>query len=1569
MKRFRSKRKLFLVFLAAMSGILLLLFASLNLPFTQRFATKKVNQILGHSGLPIQIDAIKKILPPSVKLDGVTINGINGDTIIRVGELDVNCRLISLLRKKVVIRDVILDQAAVELLMNYSSRNLNIAETFQPVPTSEEEKAEKEKADWIISIRHGDLSGIRFLMSDSINGLHISQDISGLELKDFRISILGSEIVCQSIDLLNADGWLSLTPRRVPAKKKTGAPRNISLHDLDLNEIYFTFHKPADSLKLKSKIGTARIRAKKMDLRSRIVDIRKLSLAECSTILQTGEDLATAINTSSYEEIDLDIKDFKLDKDEFGMKVKKMNVDLSNGFSLTKLKGEIHSEPQLSELEMDIETGNSRINMKGTLEKSLFKFIASPEEIQNASLDFEQLHLSPNDISCFIPDLQNLAYYSSLLSSPVDIKGRLDVDDSQFILSELTLTQNGNFLVTADGALGNPFRFSASTADLDVIISEIDHTWIERLVKESGIADSIPELAELKLQAYISDSLYSPSIILALTSNSGDVNLDASLDFQNENFDLKYSLDRLSLSKLLNVPMLGSISGRGQVTGQAFSPKAMNARFTIQFDTIGFNDYDYKNVSLAGEFLPDILSLDMVTGDSAFKSDLGIVLNLADSAIGINLEGQLFAKLNELNLYEDTLVVETGMKAAVNIKQGSMESEITANGINLSSPHENALIRQISACFNSDSVMTLLRAESDFFKVDLQVLMPSDELDSLGVGYKNYFASFLDPTHMTSENRLSALSEISAQASISPHNAIEMFLKDTALQFTNLDLSIENQSEQNSLKVHIYGSEIKYEMAEIQSLQAVIIDSAGLINIHMAADRASLFSGPKHSWQLTGEYADWNMQSSVLINDSLDQSVYNIGIEGEVDSSQLVLRIPEQQFLLNRNQWELEASEILSIDLPTKASKSSLKMRLDSSIISFTAGEENGAYNYNLDMEQLRYSSLIRSDLIPGSPDGIITGSVNFTKIAESEDIIKTALQLKHLKYSGQEFDDIALDGTMILGLSDDYSIDLRASIDSSKLELSADKISMGKRSIEARYSHFPLKSIQPFTEEHISELHGSISGNLFASSQNDGTQYGGEVQFEDAGLKVNILNSVFRIPNQRILLDQSKLHFDKFTILDTLNKKLQVDGTINFKKDNQPRADLLITSEKLQVMSRDMESTAPFSGNVFIDTRFSIKGPLTNPVVDGKINLARGTEVYYQLLEDLSISESEKIVSFVNHSAESGEIITPIINQQGTFTNSSIETIVRIDPSTLINFSLSKRAYDINLNIRGGGSVKYNILNKNQVSLTGRYEIREGEAELKLTGWPNKSFTISEGGYVRWDGRIDNPELKLEAANKVVSSYINPVDGKRREVDFNVILQISEYLSDMEVLFTISTPDQYLMSIINTMSPEEQTRQAISVLLFETIDLPGISSSSDYMTQQVNQILSSQLNQLTKANIKGFDVSFGLDSYSDPTLEEGNETRTNLSYEVSKSLLKNRATIEFSGRLKDVNQQPGASDLSLNNLTFEYQIDSAATKYLKVYNEQSFDDVFEGEVIKTGVGISHRKKYKSVRDIWKRKK
>jgi hypothetical protein len=547
--------------------------------------------------------------------------------------------------------------------------------------------------------------------------------------------------------------------------------------------------------------------------------------------------------------------------------------------------------------------------------------------------------------------------------------------------------------------------------------------------------------------------------------------------------------------------------------------------------------------------------------------------------------------------------------------------------------------------------------------------------------------------------------------------------------------------------------------------------------------------------------------------------------------------------------------------------------------------------------------------------------------------------------------------------------MDMEARLDSAQLTLKGLRTDFGERQISSKIHRMPINTLQPFTRDFLSDLRGYISGEFDVSNASGSDRVDGQLSFQGVQLRINALNSTFRLPDQGLFVEDEKLLFKQFKIGDTLNNALLVDGFLDFQNVHHIYSDLNISSSKLQVMSRGSEEEdTPFYGNVFVDSKFSVKGPLENPSIKGNILLSRGTEVFYQHVEDLSISGSQKILTFESSSDTLNPVQIQPIKRQSEFIKSSLETIVEIDPSTLINVSLSKKIYDLELQIKGGGRLNYNMLNNNQMSLSGSYEIGEGAAELKLVGWPKKSFRIEEGGYIRWDGRVEDPTLSFRALNRVSSSYLNPMDGQQRPVDLDVVLQLTEHISDLDVLFTVNTGDQYLMSIINTLSPEEKMRQAISILLFEVIDLPGISTSSNYMSQQVNSILASQLNQITQSAIKGVDISFGIDTYTSAQ-SGGDETTTSLSYEVRKSLLNDRAHIEVSGRLRDMNQSAGATNNALNNISLEYSLDSAATRFLKVYNEHSYEDVFEGEVIKTGIGYYVRKRHRHLRDIWKREK
>ncbi len=162
------------------------------------------------------------------------------------------------------------------------------------------------------------------------------------------------------------------------------------------------------------------------------------------------------------------------------------------------------------------------------------------------------------------------------------------------------------------------------------------------------------------------------------------------------------------------------------------------------------------------------------------------------------------------------------------------------------------------------------------------------------------------------------------------------------------------------------------------------------------------------------------------------------------------------------------------------------------------------------------------------------------------------------------------------------------------------------------------------------------------------------------------------------------------------------------------------------------------------------------------------------------------------------------------------IDATIEIDPRSLFSFQIS-RGFDIGVKITGGGFLTYALMPNRVVNLNGTYSINEGDAELKLPGWPRKDFSITPGSYIKWDGRLDDPELNVETTTKVRGSYFNPVDQQNREVNFLVNMKLSDKLSQLEIIFDVGSQDQYITTVLNSLSKDERMRQAINLLLFET--------------------------------------------------------------------------------------------------------------------------------------------------------
>ena len=126
-------------------------------------------------------------------------------------------------------------------------------------------------------------------------------------------------------------------------------------------------------------------------------------------------------------------------------------------------------------------------------------------------------------------------------------------------------------------------------------------------------------------------------------------------------------------------------------------------------------------------------------------------------------------------------------------------------------------------------------------------------------------------------------------------------------------------------------------------------------------------------------------------------------------------------------------------------------------------------------------------------------------------------------------------------------------------------------------------------------------------------------------------MNSSYRLPDDSIKFTGKRMVFSNFKVLDSLNNELLVDGFVDLGDKSQVSADLEITSSNLQILNRKEDKNATFYGDVFIDSKLSIKGAVTSPVLKGKITLAKGTDIYFRQAENLNLSESGNVVTFVS--------------------------------------------------------------------------------------------------------------------------------------------------------------------------------------------------------------------------------------------------------------------------------------------------------------------------------------------------
>ncbi|MCC5916332.1 MAG: translocation/assembly module TamB domain-containing protein [Cryomorphaceae bacterium] len=538
---------------------------------------------------------------------------------------------------------------------------------------------------------------------------------------------------------------------------------------------------------------------------------------------------------------------------------------------------------------------------------------------------------------------------------------------------------------------------------------------------------------------------------------------------------------------------------------------------------------------------------------------------------------------------------------------------------------------------------------------------------------------------------------------------------------------------------------------------------------------------------------------------------------------------------------------------------------------------------------------------------------------------------------------------------------------------------------LELAIERLDLKLLEAYGGEILNDTRGHIKLTTIIQGKGNDLEYGGTLQFYDAGFTLAATKSAFTLSDEIIRVRDKSINFERFTLLDKDNQPLNISGDISLEQLNNPAFDIKIKADKFSLLNSKREDNDLFYGDLLIGAEILIGGDLNLPQIEMTAKLQEGTKVTFVVPEsEVSVTERESVVQIVDRSIPDS-LRNP--GPKSTLTSGfSMRAKLQADPSTTFRVIIDEQAGDM-LEISGEANLSLNIDESGQMQMTGLYEVSGGFYQLNFYDVVQRKFTLTKGSNVRWNGDPLYADLQLEAVYSLRTSPLDLMIDQigpgpeaqqpyRREQPFEVLLKIGGELLQPELQFGIDMPEQARGAINGTIysrlqqlgqNENELNQQTFSLLVLGQF-IPGGQtagsgpSASGIARSSASRMLSQQLNNISGRYIKSIDLDLGLESYSG----EAGEDRTDLQVRVGKRFMDNRLKVEVGGQFELEGSQEGrqGADQFMGDVNIEYLLTEDGRYRLKAFRKNEWQGMVEGQIISTGAAIIFKRDFDSFEEL-----
>ncbi len=1547
-------------------GALLLL---LQLPPVQTFiAQKVVNVISEKTGVAISIDKVAIRFLDNVQLENIFIEDLEKDTLLFAGKLRVDINLFKLLKQKVLVEQISLQDAVFNLKQNTTDSAFNFQFLLDAyVSDAPPKEKEEQPTEWQIGIGRVDIQNVRSNIALEPSGFYLQGAIGKFSATTKIFDLEAQQITFDKILLHHAGIAMQIEPRE---PKKDDADTIASPYIIpDVGWIFS---------------------ANKIDFENNSFSL---------------DNNAVAAKEKGFDHARLHLTDLSLLAEQvfFGNNIvsgsfKKGAVADQSGLQLKELKGEILIDTAGFDFKnLLVATQNSLLNADILLQFPSLQSLATLDENVMLQAAFKKSHVAASEVAFFIPgvadellnDLGTVTLDGNIHGTPADLTG----DKFVFAVDE------NNRAALNFHAKGLP---DIDAAYFVLNMEEIVFT-ADFITKISGaeLPDEVKRLGGIAVSGQyrgtIRDMLFDGTVSTKLGNLAANLQAKFNDDYSNAEYDGSLQLKNFQLGTLLNDTTIGKVSLEANVTGKGLLLEEIQADIRATILEAGYRNYTYNDLKIEGTVDGKKFTGQAKMNDENLKFDFNGLVNLADTVPVFRFEMALdTVNLAELNLFAQPLGISA--KIEVDFKGADLaqfEGHATLSDIHLSNDSLHVHLDSVKALAQvSQAGGATVELFAPFIEAKLSGNYNFAELPRLLVNYvSEYFplekegAISLLPAAvagMAGDKRKVADQQFELFIAISqPLEVLQMFVPEIEkLDTANITFAFD--SRQQLLDLNVFVPEFKYANISTDSILFQIKGGADTLALSLTLDTINYDDKVKIPFAFHTLFYD----SQIALGLKIDgDTVSRLEMNGNIThiENELLRFAFTEKMLLNNEVWNIAADNAIDFR-PDYFTIQNVSFQQDEHIfkIHSRSTEKNAPVDITFNNFYLQeFSDLLDVEELSftGVMNGMLTYDHSFEHLALTADLKVEDINVNEHPVGILEL-HAGWQGTVI---------DARLQISGQDNELLMTgnlKPETGMLSLNLDMQRLNIAVADPFMREFIRNSSGYLSAKIDITGKMLSPDVKGHLAFHDVSTHVVPANSRFTLPDKnRIEIQPDKFTLKNFELLDAEKGKATLNGTITHRYFTKYDMDLSLNTNGFLFMNTTEDDNEFLYGKIIMALNARVRGAPELPNVSGSASAKEGTRVFIQPLTGEEALRQHDYIIFQSPPFERGDDTLAIQDYKVNISGVILNLLFELTPQAEIQIIIDPLTGD-RLTVKGEANLVVDVSPAGGAQITGTYTVESGNYTFSYQGMMRRQFDVQKGSRIIFSGDPLLAALDITASHTVEATTYeliaaqsaslseSDITASKRRMPVSVLLKIGGRILEPEISFDIRLPAQtnpvtgiaarQLAQIRE--NPTELNKQVFGLLLFRSFiaedgSNPDLAAAGQNVAlKSVSRLLTNQMNALAD-RAKGFEINFDLDAYkSKYELDDGSDLVTQVHLDVSKKLLNERLQFTVGGNVHlEAGDDRGALSNVLGDFTVEYKLTESGRYRVKVFQTGSYDVLNQASLYRTGAGLIYRHSFRKL--------